>query len=133
MAYVQRKIPFVGTPDTNPETKPFFDGTAAGKLMVRRCTACKKVHWYPRELCPFCFGGCAWEAASGKGKIYSLSVMKRGEAPYAMAYVTLAEGPTMMTNIVECEFDDLKIGQDVTVTFVPTEDGGPAMPFFKPA
>ena len=68
MAFVARKIPFVGTPDTNPETKPFFDGTAAGKLMVRRCTSCKKVHWYPRELCPFCFGECAWEAGVRQGK-----------------------------------------------------------------
>jgi uncharacterized protein len=132
MAYVQRKIPFVGSPDTNPETKPFFDGSAAGKFMVRRCTACKKVHWYPRALCPFCFSDCAWEEASGKGKIYSLSVMKRGEAPYAIAYVTLAEGPSMMTNIVDCDLDALKIGQEVKVKFVPTEDG-PPMPFFAPA
>ena len=132
MAYVQRKIPFVGSPETNPETKPFFDGNAADKLMVRRCTACKKVHWYPRALCPFCFGECAWEEASGRGKIYSLSVMKRGEAPYAIAYVTLAEGPSMLTNIVDCDLDTLAIGQDVKVTFVPTE-GGPPMPFFTPA
>ena len=132
MAYVQRKIPFVGTPDTNPETKPFFDGSAAGKFMVRRCTVCKKVHWYPRAMCPFCFSDCTWEEASGKGKIYSLSVMKRGEAPYAIAYVTLAEGPSMMTNIVDCDLDALKIGQDVKVKFIPTEDG-PPMPFFTPA
>jgi hypothetical protein len=66
MAYVQRKIPFVGTPDTNPETKPFFAAAQEGKFMVRRCTACKKVHWYPRALCPFCFGECAWEEGSGK-------------------------------------------------------------------
>jgi uncharacterized OB-fold protein len=132
MAYVQRKIPFVGSPETNPETKPFFDASASGKFMVRRCTACKKVHWYPRALCPFCFSDCAWEEASGKGKIYSLSVMKRGEAPYAIAYVTLAEGPSMMTNIVDCDLDTLKIGQDVEVKFVPTEDG-PPMPFFTPA
>ena len=35
MAYVQRKVPFIGAPDTNPETKPFWDGCAAGKLLVR--------------------------------------------------------------------------------------------------
>ena len=58
--------------------------------------------------------------------------MKRGEAPYAIAYVTLAEGPSMMTNIVDCDLDALKIGQDVKVKFVPTE-GGPPMPFFTPA
>ena len=60
MATAPRKIPFVGSPETNPETKPFFDGTAAGKFLIRRCTACKKAHWYPRSLCPFCFGECAW-------------------------------------------------------------------------
>ena len=133
MAFTARKIPFVGTPDTNPETKPFFDGSAAGKLMVRRCTDCQKVHWYPRELCPFCFGECAWEQASGKAKIYSFSVMERASPPYAMAYVTLAEGPTAMTNIVDCDFKTLKIGQEVKVTFVQTEGEGPSLPFFTPA
>ncbi len=131
MAYVQRKIPFVGTPDTNPETKPFFAAAAEGKFLVRRCTGCKKVHWYPRALCPFCFGECDWEEGSGKGKIYSLSVMKRGDA-YAIAYVTLEEGPKMLTNIVDCDLDAIKIGDDVVVTFVPTTDG-PPRPFFKPA
>jgi uncharacterized OB-fold protein len=47
--------------------------------------------------------------------------------------VTLDEGPTMMTNIVDCgDFDDVKIGQRVTVTFKKTE-GGVTMPMFKPA
>jgi uncharacterized OB-fold protein len=55
-----------------------------------------------------------------------------GEAPYAIAYVTLSEGPSMLTNIVECDLDTIKIGQDVVVTFVPTTDG-PPLPFFKPA
>ncbi len=133
MAYTERKIPFVGTPETNPETKPFFDGTASGKLMVRRCTSCKKVHWYPRELCPFCFGACAWEQASGKGKIYTFSVMERANPPYAIGYVSLEEGPNVLTNFVECDFKALKIGQDVKVTFIKTEGEGPSLPFFTPS
>jgi uncharacterized OB-fold protein len=131
MAKAPRTIPFIGAPDTNPETKPFFDGTAAGKFLIRRCTGCKKAHWYPRSLCPFCFGDCAWEEASGDGTIYSLSVMKRAETPYVMAYVTLAEGPTMLTNIVDGDMDALKIGQAVKVKLVATE-GGPPMPVFAP-
>ena len=55
MAYVQRKVPFIGAPDTNPETKPFWDGCAAGKLMVPKCGDCGKSHWYPLGLCPHCF------------------------------------------------------------------------------
>jgi uncharacterized protein len=133
MAYVQRKVPFIGSIDTNPETRPFWDGCAAGKLLVPRCTTCGKTHWYPRGLCPYCFSDrLEWITASGRGKIYSFSVMERTEVPYAMAYVTLAEGTTMMTNIVDCDFSTLAIGQDVTLRFVPS-DGGPPIPMFTPA
>src|SRR3954451_11925412 len=132
MAYVARKIPFVGTPETNPETKAFFDGAAEGKLMIKRCTKCKKAHFYPRSLCPFCFGDAEWEQASGKGKIYSMSTLERATPAYTIAYVTLAEGPTVLTNIVDVDYKDIKIGQDVAVTFIKTEEG-PSLPFFKPA
>ena len=132
MAYVQRKVQFVGAADSNPETKPFWDGCAQNKFLLPRCKACRKVHWYPRALCPFCFGECEWIEAAGKGKIYTYSVMKRAEVPFAMAYVELAEGPKMMTNIVDCDLDALRIGQDVKLKFVPSE-GGPPIPMFTPA
>jgi uncharacterized protein len=91
------------------------------------------VHHYPRELCPFCFGSCEWQQASGKGKVYTFSVMERANPPYAIGYVTLEEGPSVLTNFVDCDFKSLKIGQDVKVTFVKTEGEGPSMPFFTPA
>ena len=131
MAYVQRKVPFVGAPDSNPETKPFWDGCAAGKLVIPRCKDTGKYIWYPRGISPYTLGAVEWVEVSGKGKIYSLSVMERAQVPYAMAYVTLEEGTTMMTNIVDCDFKSLKIGQEVKVKFVPTE-GGPPMPMFTP-
>ena len=46
--------------------------------------------------------------------------------------VSLDEGVTMMTNIVDCDFDKLKCDQAVTVVFKPT-DGGPPLPMFTPA
>jgi uncharacterized OB-fold protein len=58
--------------------------------------------------------------------------MRRGApVPYAIAYVTLAEGPTMMTNIVDCDLNAIKIGQKVKVVFKPSE-GGPPVPCFAP-
>jgi uncharacterized OB-fold protein len=131
MAYVQRKVQFVGTPDSNPENKAFWDGCAAGKLLIRRCLSCRKAHWYPRSLCPFCFGDCEWVEASGKGRIYTFSVMERAAPQYAIGYVTLEEGPSMMTNFVDCEFAALRIGQDVKLKFVPSESG-PPVPMFAP-
>ncbi|HEX2888534.1 Zn-ribbon domain-containing OB-fold protein [Vineibacter terrae] len=126
----ERKLP---APAVSPETKDYWDAAAQGKLLVRKCTACGEAHHYPRTICPFCFSDkTEWITASGKGTIYSYSVMRRAPVPYVMAYVTLAEGPSMMTNIVDCDFDQLRIGQAVTVVFKPT-DGGAPLPMFTPA
>jgi uncharacterized OB-fold protein len=57
--------------------------------------------------------------------------MRQAKIPYAIAYVTLDEGPTMMTNIVETDLDAIRIGQRVRVVFVPTEGGAP-VPMFRP-
>ena len=59
------------------------------------------------------------------------SVMRRVPVPYTLAYVTLEEGVTMMTNIVDCDLDKIRIGQKVKVVFKPTE-GGPPVPMFTP-
>ena len=122
-----RKIP---ANCSNPESDPFYAASAEGKFMIRRCTACKKAHWYPRAVCPFCFGGTEWEEASGEGVVYSHSTMLRSN--FTMAYVTLKEGPTMMTNIVQHDPSKLKIGQKVKLVFVQTEGGG-KVPCFTPA
>jgi uncharacterized OB-fold protein len=130
MATKARKIP---APEPNPETRAFWEGASQGKLLIKKCRACGEVHYYPRTLCPFCGSDATeWQAAAGGGTLYSYSVMRRAEVPYAIAYVTLDEGPTMMTNLVECDFDRLKIGQRVKVVFTPT-DGGAPVPTFTPA
>ena len=79
--------------------------------------------WYMRST--------EWTEAKGTGEIYSFSVMKRAKISYAIAYVTLDEGVTMMTNIVDTDLDAIKIGQKVKVVFKPTEDG-PPVPMFTP-
>jgi len=129
----QRKISFVGAPDTNPEVKPYWDACNEGRLVLRKCGGCGKVHYYPRGICPFCFStDGSWVDASGKGKIYSFSVMERASPPFTMAYVTLEEGVTMMTNIIDCDFSKIKIGQDVKVAFLDS-DTGQKVPMFTPA
>ena len=119
-------------PAVNPETKPFWDAAREGRFLVPFCAACGRAHWYPRAICPFCASDkVEWREASGKGTIYTFSVMRRVKEPYAIAHVTLAEGPTILTNIVNCDFDKLHIGQPVAVVFQETE-GGPPVPMFKP-
>lgn len=107
-----------------PETTAYWEAAAQGKLLLKHCAACGVYHFYPRALCPFCFSDqTEWREAAGSGTIYSFSVMRRAATPYAIAYVTLAEGPTMMTNIVDCDLDAIRIGQPVRVVFKPAENG----------
>jgi uncharacterized OB-fold protein len=124
----------IAPPQVNPGDERFFDAAAQGKLLIKRCADCGEFHFYPRPLCPFCFSDrTEWVEAAGSGTIYSFSVTRRaGPIPYAIAYVTLDEGVTMMTNIVDCDLDAIRIGQRVRVVFKPTE-GGPPVPMFAPA
>jgi uncharacterized OB-fold protein len=122
----------IQAPQPNPETKAFWDAASAGKLMVGKCDDCGAVHFYPRAICPACFSDkTSLQQASGEGTIYTYSVMRRASVPYAIAYVTLAEGVSMMTNIVDCDLDRIRIGQKVKLVFKPS-DGGPPVPMFTP-
>ena len=117
---------------SNPETQPFWDAARAGRFMLRRCATCNRAHWYPRAICPHCFTpDTVWVEASGRGVVYSFSVMRRAPVPYVIAYVTLEEGPTMVTNIVDCALDEVRIGMPVTLVWKASE-GGPPMPMFTP-
>jgi uncharacterized OB-fold protein len=113
-----------------PETASYWEAAAQGRLLLKLCAACGAYHFYPRVICPFCFSDkTEWRDAAGTGTIYSFSVMRRAEIPYAIAYVTLAEGPTMMTNIVDCDLDAIRIGQRVRLVFRAAENGQP-VPMF---
>jgi uncharacterized OB-fold protein len=130
MAASRRSIP---APPSSPDTEAFWQAAGRGTLLLKHCRACGQTHYYPRPLCPFCFSDATeWRPAAGTGIIYSYSVMRRADVPYAIAYVTLDEGVTMMTNLVDCDLDALRIGQRVRVVFSPTE-GGPPVPTFTPA
>ena len=124
----ERKLP---TPPMNPESEAFFKAAAEDRFLTRRCTACGKLHWYPRAVCPFCWGPTEWEEIARTGEIYSYSVMRKTNPPFATAYVTLDAGPTMLTNLVDCDFDALHIGQRVALVF-KTAEGGAAVPCFTP-
>ena len=129
--YQEKKI---GDPLLNVGDKPYFDAAGEGKLMVGKCGGCGEVHHFPRGLCPFCFSDkVSLVQAKGTGTIYTYSVSRRaGPIVYCIAYVTLDEGVTMMTNIVDCDLDTVKIGQKVKVVFKKSE-GGTAIPMFAPA
>ena len=120
-------------PAENLETAPFWAAAREGKFLIKRCKGCGEAHYFPRSICPFCFSDqTEWQASKGEGVIYSYSLMRKSATgPYAVGYVTLDEGPSLLTNFVDCDLALLKIGQRVKLVFKPT-DGAP-LPFFTPA
>ena len=108
-------------PFVQPEIKVFWDATAEGKLLLPKCTECRRdlvsapvlpvLRLAERSLV---------RRRPGKGTIYSFTVNRRGAGdlpgyrepvPYVLAYVELAEGPRIMTNIVECDPERSRSGR----------------------
>jgi uncharacterized OB-fold protein len=138
----QQQVLPAPAPVVLPEIKTFWDATAAGKLLLPRCEDCGHVIWYPRPFCPDCGSlRVNWIEASGRGTVYSFTINRRGTADlpeyrqvgtYVLAYVELEEGPRVMTNIVDCEPESVRIGQAVQVVFHDTGQGS-ALARFRPA
>ncbi|MBS0469529.1 MAG: Zn-ribbon domain-containing OB-fold protein [Proteobacteria bacterium] len=118
-------------PAVNEETAKFWKAAEDGKLLYGFCLACNEPHYYPRTFCPFCFSDkVEWREANGKGKVYSYSVMHRSPTgPYTIAYVELQEGPRILTNLVDCDFDKIAIDAPVSLVW-KSSDGGAPVPFF---
>lgn len=127
----------VPVPAVSPEAKPFWDGTVEKRLRLQRCRSCGEVVWYPRGVCPRCGSlELDWFEASGKGVVYSYTVIRRGAPapyagaePYVLAYVELDEGPRLLTNIVGCDTAAVQVGGEVCVEFHPTGEAAALVRF----
>ena len=127
-------------PKPTPETAHFWEGTRAGELRLQRCQACAETYFPPRPFCPKC-GAREVEVfpASGKATLYSYVINHRPAAPgftppYAIAVVTLAEGPRMMTNIIDSPQtpEALELDMPLEVAFEAL-DAEITLPLFRPA
>jgi uncharacterized protein len=117
-------------PPDNLEARDFFAATREGRFLLKRSVLTQRAHWYPRSQCPFDGSDTEWFEASGRGTIYTFTIIP-GPETYAVAYVTLAEGPTMLTNIVDCDLTALAVGQPVSLVLKAAGDF--VVPCFKSA
>lgn len=123
-------------PIYEPLNAPFWEGAEKGVLKIQQCGACKRHVFYPRPLCPHCWADALhWTKASGAARLKSFSrIYKPGHpgwlpvAPYLVGVVELAEGPTLLSQIL-AENNDVRIGDPLT--FTPTKSGGRVLPFFR--
>lgn len=112
-------------PEINPTNRPFWQGARDGKLVVQQCTSCESVVYPPRIACPHCFADVEWIESEGTGKVFTYGVVHRPSkpqvfdqrAPLITAVIELTEGGKILTNLVECDPEDVQIGMEVRVLF----------------
>ena len=123
-------------PSPTPLSEPYWQGCRDGVLRLQHCSGCGRYQFYPRNLCSHCSGReLVWRDASGRGRVATFTVVRRGvspayEAPYIVALIDLAEGPRMMSWLVDTGPEDVVIGAPVTVDFEAWSDDV-SMPVFR--
>lgn len=127
-------------PEFRPETKPYWDAAKEHRFMLPKSKSDGRFFFYPRALSPYddMSQDITWEEASGRGKVWTFSVhymgptpAYKGDPPYVVALIELEEGVKIMTNIVECDPNDVKIGMEVEVVFDDVTEEV-TLPKFKP-
>lgn len=104
---------------------PFWDGLREGQLRVQRCSGCGRHIFFPRSLCPHCLSqALEWVTVSGRGKLYSYTVVRRAfhpafqeDVPYVYAIVELGEGPRVTSNVVNCPLEALRVDMPLRAVY----------------
>lgn len=121
------------------EAKPFWANLREHKLTAQRCKACGRYFTFPPQgSCPHCLSSdYEWTQLSGKGKVYSFVNYHRawhpsyeGKTPYNVSLVDLDEGPRLISNVIDCPPNQVKIGMNVEVVYEDNEEF--TLPKFRP-
>ena len=127
MAASEYKLPI---PVADEASAEFYAGAKDGKLMLLRCSQCGRYRLPGRERCDDCWStDIEWAQASGRGKLYSFGVMHRqyhpafaDALPYHFAIVELEEGPRLVSNIVDCPDDQLRVDMPLQAVYDSVSD-----------
>ncbi|MGH0241364.1 Zn-ribbon domain-containing OB-fold protein [Sinorhizobium meliloti] len=114
----------------------FFSNLAAGKLHIQECNSTGQAQWYPRAHSVQGRDGVTWKEASGRGTLFSFSVMHRGQAPetarlappIVVALVELSEGPLLAARIESEDPTNLYVGMELRLCV----DADPTLLVFSP-
>lgn len=117
-------------PALDADNRAFWTHGLHGSLAICRCGACRRFIHPPLPICPDCGSSLVFpEPVSGRASVVSFSINYQpwvaGQAvPFVLAVVELVEqrGLWVMTNIVDCNPQLVRIGMSVMVRFEQHED-----------
>jgi uncharacterized OB-fold protein len=130
---------FRAVPPIRPPSDFFWSSGKDGKLRILRCDVCGTYAHPPVPICSKCQSTkLSPQAVSGRGTVFTYTVNHQkwipddDPAPYVIAVVELPEQPALrlMTNLVDCAREDVRIGMAVEVVF--EQRGEVWVPLFRP-
>lgn len=127
-------------PVLDEDNKPFWDYCKQHELRMQKCLKCGKFHYPASMICPHCHHlESEWVKLSGKGQVYSFIVVHRQyhpgfakDIPYTVAIIETEEGTRLLSNVIGCQPEEVRIGMPVEVVFEDITKEF-TLPKFKPA
>lgn len=125
-------------PSPSPSSQHFWSEACEHRLVLQACSHCGESVFYPRQRCPACWhDALTWREVSGRGAVATYTIVhKPGHpafaalAPYVVALIDLDEGARMLSNVIGCPVDEVRVGQRVVVSW--EEQGEYTLPKFRP-
>lgn len=124
--------------EKNTKISQFFKNLKEGRLTTTKCKKCGKLLWPPRIMCSECLSeDLEWTDLGVEGELYAFTEVKLGaplgfaeDAPFCIGLVKTG-GLLISARIDNAKYEDLKIGDKVTLKIVELEDGRVFYRFFK--
>lgn len=131
-------------PQVTDEDRAYWDGVQAGKLLIQKCLDCNHLQFFPRPRCVSCFSkNLGWQESKGTGTVYSFTTVsiplnpavrkhvEQGGAPPIFAKIDLDEGVRIISEIIDCQPEEVKIGAPVQVAYVEAKGTNFKLPKFR--
>ncbi|HEY42285.1 MAG TPA: Zn-ribbon domain-containing OB-fold protein [Dehalococcoidia bacterium] len=112
-------------PKPNADDRFFWEGCKEHKLLFQKCLDCGLVRWPPSIICPNCHSNATEVIeVAGRGKIYTYAVYHQAyhpgfekDLPYVTAVIELDGGPHFLSNLIDCEPDEVKCDMPVEIVW----------------
>ena len=134
----EARAPQKSLPKINKVDQAYWEGAAAGKLLLQKCRGCGKVQFFPRVACVDCFGEMDWIESKGTGKVHTFTLVRvprnpafKEDVPIYYINVILDEGVIMESRLVGNSKEKVKMGDRVKVVFQQTHDPNIKLPCFE--
>ena len=128
-----------GPLDPGPIDREYFQAAAQGRLIIQKCGSCGHTQFPPKALCVSCGNVPDWIEASGKGNVYTFTIVRRhgvepfsNLAPFVLAMIDIPEGARFMGNVTDADIDNFHVGLDVEAYALKINEEL-ALPLWRPA